>query len=173
MVKISSWKNNGFTLIELLVVIAIIGILAGMVLVSMNGSRPKARDARRLSDLRQVPTAEESVINDGYVYFTAATSIGTIPDIINSNAHVYLSSIFDPINDASHKYVWVGNAGTGNCNGVSEGQYYCALAKLELPGSCTGNDNHYYVVNEKGAKEICDANDYVANPPDVCTCATW
>ena len=166
-------QRQGFTLIELLVVIAIIGILAGMVLISMNSSRPKARDARRMADFRSIPTAEESVLNDNYVYFSAATSVGSIPTIVNNNSYTYLSSISDPLNTPSFKYVWVGNTGTGNCNGISEGQYFCALTKLELPGSCTGNQNHYFVVNQKGAKEICDASDYVTNPPDVCACVTW
>lgn len=47
-------KNNGFTLIELLVVIAIIGVLSSVVLASLNTARKKARDARRLSDMKQI-----------------------------------------------------------------------------------------------------------------------
>ena len=50
-------KNLGFTLIELLVVIAIIGILAGIVLVSLSGSREKAELAKNISFSSQIHRA--------------------------------------------------------------------------------------------------------------------
>ncbi|PIS16147.1 MAG: prepilin-type cleavage/methylation domain-containing protein, partial [Candidatus Portnoybacteria bacterium CG09_land_8_20_14_0_10_44_13] len=40
-------------------VIAIIGLLASIVLVSLNSARGKARGVRRVADLRQIQTALE------------------------------------------------------------------------------------------------------------------
>ncbi len=56
-------KQRGFTLVELLVVIAIIGILASALLVSLNSARISARDARRISHMKQVQTVLELFYN--------------------------------------------------------------------------------------------------------------
>ena len=55
--KINS--QNGFTLIELLVVIAIIALLTGIIVTNLVGSRSKARDAKRVSDIGQIQVALE------------------------------------------------------------------------------------------------------------------
>ena len=57
MKSIGHENKKGFTLIELLVVVAIIGLMASVVMVSLESARAKARDARRMSDLAQIRTA--------------------------------------------------------------------------------------------------------------------
>jgi len=57
-------KKQGFTLIELLVVVAIIGLLATLSIVALNSSRARARDARRVADVKQIQTALELYYND-------------------------------------------------------------------------------------------------------------
>src|SRR3989338_9565085 len=96
MKNFSNLKNQkGFTLIELLVVIAIIGILSSVVLASLNSARTKARDAKRVSELKSLQTALELFYdssghypNDGASGTYAGCWQGTgnwIPDAGNYN----------------------------------------------------------------------------------------
>lgn len=77
--------KKGFTLIELLVVIAIIGILSSVVLASLNSARTKSRDAKRVSDIKQLQLALELYYDDNAGYPSALTEanlagyIATIP----------------------------------------------------------------------------------------------
>jgi general secretion pathway protein G len=65
-------KQRGFTLIELLVVIAIIGLLSTLAVVALNNARQKSRDAKRVSDIKQVQTALELYYNDANSYPTTS-----------------------------------------------------------------------------------------------------
>ena len=100
--------NRGFTLIELLVVIAVIGILAAVVLASLNTARSKGRDTRRISDIKQVQTALELYRNDNSDYPIGTT--GTI-SLWNSSINTwlvapgYLAAVpVDPLGSGYHYY---------------------------------------------------------------------
>ena len=60
--------KKAFTLIELLVVIAVIALLSTLSVVALSNARAKARDARRLSDIKQIQTALEMYLDDAGIY---------------------------------------------------------------------------------------------------------
>jgi len=72
--------RKGFTLIELLVVISIIGVLATIVLGSLNDARSSARDAQRKRDIKTIQTALEIYHLDKGQYPVSNNGIHTYQD---------------------------------------------------------------------------------------------
>ena len=145
--------GNGFTLIELLVVISIMGILSSVILASLSDARASARDAQRISDLRQIQNALElyRLDNNGYAPDIGChdTSYGwgcgnpvgaPSPDWHPSTGlrrlvtGGYLSEVpVDPLNNADYRY-WYEPHCSVTSHGQTRKQSYYLRARLEKTG---------------------------------------
>lgn len=122
-------NKRGFTLIELLVVIAIIGLLSTLAVVALGSARLKARDSKRMSDLKQVQTALELYFTDKNAYPTAAQAV-----TLGDENHACLNGTgFTTINCATPYMAMVPKdpVATANYLYTSDGTTYSIAATLE------------------------------------------
>jgi len=109
---LASSRSRGFTLIELLVVIAIIGILASIVLASLDSARKKGRDARRIADVKQIQLALELYYDTNNAFPAALTTaalvtpgyISTVPSDPSAGSYSYAPYSTDPANATCVSY---------------------------------------------------------------------
>lgn len=109
-------KPKAFTLAELLVVIAIIGILSGIIIVSLTNSRQKARDTRRKLDLSEISLALENYYDDqspnSYVVSATEITVNGLNDALTTAlVDDYIHEMpTDPLSTQSYSYQSFNNA---------------------------------------------------------------
>jgi prepilin-type N-terminal cleavage/methylation domain-containing protein len=143
--------RSGFTLIELLVVIAIIGILSSVVLASLNSARQKGRDAKRISDVKQVQLALELYYDANQGYPVAiSTTTGAAGNLAEKG---YIAAIpTDPQTLAMYSYTGVASDGTTACSSAPCSRYVIG-ATLE------GTSNTVFDADVDGTVASIDCTD--------------
>lgn len=155
-------KNKAFTLIELLVVIAIIGILATVVIVSLNSARAKARDAQRLSDMKSYQTAIAMALADGRTlpnnittYLLSSGTNATFENFLVGGG--YLPSIlyekYHPVaptgGSQSYQFCTL-NASNGVCFMDSNPETWAIRFQLENAWYCVNSQAIEPAINDSG-----------------------
>ncbi len=122
-------NKKGFTLIELLVVIAIIGILASVVLASLNSARSKGADASIKSNMANIRAQAELWYDDH------SQTYGTSVSACTGGAFA------DTVITSAISQIEVQN-GTGSvtCNTSADGQSWAISSPLKSTGTwCVDN----------------------------------
>lgn len=127
-------NKHGFTLIELLVVIAIIGILASVVLASLNIARTKGTDANVKANLSGVRTAAEiQYDNLGNKYNTTNVAVAGSDCGATYTAGTFLADTGISLTLSQAK-VSNGNAAL-YCNINASGDSYAIASPLKTSGT--------------------------------------
>ena len=173
-------KQKGFTLVELLVAIGIIGILSSIAVVSVSNVRAKARDAKRVADVKQVQTALESYMNDKgeYPAFQGNLGVNNGGNVINKlcgdtsagfqNADCAATTYMSPVpanpapNTMEYKYVSRTNATpAAACTGVAGESCVSYKIYFKLESGAGTLPKGTYEANENG---IVSRGDFSVDP---------
>lgn len=127
-------RTRGFTLIELLVVIAIIGLLSTIIAAPVQNARKKARDAKKIAELKSLQLAIEQYgeSNDG----NYPTALSVLSPAYMPLLPTFTSSTTSSSRDA-YAYTWY----RASASGAATSTFAFHLgSKLEIYGPALDTD---------------------------------
>jgi prepilin-type N-terminal cleavage/methylation domain-containing protein len=137
-------SSQGFTLIEMLVVIAIIGILMTIIFGNITTSRQKARDGKRISDLKEIQLALQQFFAACKQFPDSLTASAACPDGSGYTFGQFLKDIpADPSTGTSYDYTVTGS---NFCLGTVFEVSNSISAVNDNAGCSTGNPSDSYTL---------------------------
>jgi|GEM_PF-6093373 len=126
MANIIKRLKFGYTLTELLIVISLLGILAAVLLATLDPfvQLKKARDAKRKTTLVRMKKQLDDYFNDNNKYPVTVTFCQTSDDFSTSAVK---TSICDPVNSGSFKFTYVSSGLTD----IADQQWYKIYTDFE------------------------------------------
>ncbi len=156
--KVATYR--GFTLIELLVVIAIIGILAAVVLASLNSAREKSRNTSYLSQVREYQKALEIHYSENGSYPVTGIATWACIGTGHQNARYYNSASYaeSSASSVSFRNAMSSFIDSSTTAGPKTGYF---TGSMYIPRN--SGKNYTILMLFEGASVACPMGVYIAN----------
>ena len=169
-------NKKGFTLIELLVVIAIIALLSTIAVVSLGNARQKARDTKRIADIKQIQTALELDYSSNGLGYKEQGLTNTFAIILSTSIGTSMTSVPAAPTPKDGSCTSTDTSPTTPTN--NNNSYYYLSTNADNTAACTGTQCASYMLQfcTGLATGTIEAGEHCATPSgisnDVCAFPT-